>query len=145
MQRTRLFVTGFFLANLAFSPAAWAQGAGNFSSVGQQGRGNAAGIQQTGSGNEAGLLQFGRANTGIITQEGNGNGACLVQMGRNLSGAIEQVGDYQTTGVLQTRRGTQDIPLELCATAKTRGHVLAYVSGRGSGKVTVGGPGRSVR
>ena len=102
MKRTRLIVTGLFLASLALSPA-WAQGARNTSMVRQEGAGNAAGIQQTGTANEAGVLQFGRGNTGIITQEGTGNSACLVQAGRNLGGSIQQVGDYQTTGMFQTR------------------------------------------
>lgn len=144
MKRTRLIVTGLFLASLALSPA-WAQGARNTSMVRQQGAGNAAGIQQTGTANQAGVLQFGRDNTGIITQEGTGNAACLVQMGRSLGGSVQQVGENQTTGVLQTRGGVQEIPLELCNTAKSRGHVLAYMSGRSSSKISVGGTGRSVR
>jgi len=144
MKPTRVLVSGLFLASLALSPA-WAQGARNTSMVLQQGAGNAAGIQQTGTANDAGVLQFGRGNTGIVTQEGTGNAACLVQTGRNLGGTLQQVGDNQTTGILQTRRGVQEIPVELCATAKTRGHVLAYLSGRRDVRGNVSGHGRALR
>lgn len=144
MKRTRVFVSGLFLASLALSPA-WAQGAGNYGSIGQQGRGNAAGIAQTGSGNAAGILQFGQSNTGIIAQDGTGNTACLVQTGRNLDGAIIQAGDNYTTGILQTRGGVQEIPVELCATAKSRGHVFAYLAGRRDAGGNMLRQGRAVR
>lgn len=144
MKRTRVLASGLLLASLALSPA-WAQRAPNRATVLQQGAGNAAGIQQTGVSNDAGVLQFGRGNTGIVTQEGTGNAACLVQMGRNLGGTIQQVGESQTFGVLQTRGGLQEIPLALCDTAKSRGDVWAYMSGRGGFKMSVGGTGRSVR
>ncbi|WP_368066660.1 hypothetical protein [Hyphomonas sp.] len=144
MHRTRILVSGIFLAVLALSPA-WAQGAGNYGTIGQQGRGNAAGIAQTGSGNAAGILQFGRYNTGVITQDGAGNTACLVQTGRNLDGAVQQVGDNQTMGVWQTPRGSREIPVETCANATTRREVMAYAIGRVGPQPTVRGHGRSVR
>lgn len=100
----------------------------NTVSIDQQGRGNAGSVVQTGSGNTAGLRQFGRTNTGAITQVGSGNTACLVQAGRNLDGAIEQVGDNQSTGVIQTRWGSSEIPVEVCTTATTREEVMAYVT-----------------
>jgi len=144
MQPNRIFVSGILLAGLALWPA-WAQGTGNYGSIGQQGRGNAAGIAQTGSGNAAGILQFGRGNTGIITQDGAGNTACLVQTGRNLDGSIQQVGDYQATGVWQTPSGSREIPVETCANATTRREVMAYAIGRTGPQPTVRGRGRSVR
>lgn len=145
MRNKALFAAGFLLASLTLSPAAWAQRAGNASSVVQQGGGNGAGIAQTGSGNTAGILQFGRGNTGVITQEGTGNTACLVQAGRNLGGSIQQVGDYQTTGVIQTRAGVREIPVEVCATATTRREVMAYAVGRIGPQATVKGRGRGIR
>ena len=100
----------------------------NTVSIAQQGRGNAGSILQTGSGNIAGLRQFGRANTGAIVQVGSGNTGCLVQAGRNLDGSIEQVGDNQTTGMVQTRWGSSEVPAEVCLTATTREEVMAYVT-----------------
>jgi Curlin associated repeat len=144
MKRTGILVSGFLLASLALSPA-WAQGARNTSRILQQGAGNAAGIQQTGTANDAGVLQFGQSNTGVIAQDGTGNTACLVQTGRNLDGAIIQAGDNYTTGILQTRGGVQEIPVELCATAKSRGHVFAYLAGRRDAGGNVLRQGRAAR
>jgi len=85
----------------------------NAASVHQQGSGNGAAIRQSGEGNTAGVRQFGRDNTGVVTQTGNDNAACLIQFGRNLDGAITQTGG-QTTGVIQTRKGVREVPVELC-------------------------------
>jgi hypothetical protein len=102
----------------------------NTASSVQEGRGNAASVVQTGSGNAAGIRQFGRDNTGAITQVGSSNSACLIQAGRNLDGAIQQVGDNQSNGLLQTRWGSSEIPVEVCAAATTRGDVMAYAPER---------------
>ena len=85
---------------------------------------------QSGAGNTAGIRQFGRDNNGAITQTGSGNTACLIQAGRNLNGAIQQVGDNQSSGLLQTHWGSSEIPVTVCATAMTRGDVMAYAPER---------------
>ena len=102
----------------------------NISTTTQEGRANAARVVQTGTGNIAGIRQFGRDNTGAITQVGSSNGACLIQAGRNLDGAIQQVGDNQSNGLLQTRWGSAEIPVEVCATATTRADLMAYAPER---------------
>ena len=154
MQRRTMFVATVFLAGLTLSgvasadegrgrigqqrPNGWGQhnavarpaGAANASSTIQEGRGNAASVVQTGDANVAGIRQFGRDNTGAITQVGSGNNACLIQAGRNLDGAIQQLGDNQSNGLLQTRWGSSEIPAEVCATATTRGDVMAYAAER---------------
>ncbi len=154
MQRRTTFLATVLLAGLTLSgvadaderrgrlgqqrPNGWGQqhavarpaGAANTSSTLQEGRGNAASIVQTGAGNAAGLRQFGRDNTGAITQAGSNNTACLIQAGRNLDGAIQQVGDNQSSGLLQTRWGSSEIPVEVCATATTRGDLMAYAPER---------------
>lgn len=89
----------------------------NAASVEQRGDGHAAAIVQNGEGNVAGLHQYGRNNTGQINQDGSSNIACLVQLGRGLDGSIVQSGDNLSNGVLQTRRGSHEIPAELCAAA----------------------------
>lgn len=92
----------------------------------QQGSGNAAGILQTGTGNDATLMQYGRGNTGTILQAGSNNTACLIQSGRNLNGAIVQAGDYQSSSVLQTRWGANEIPIEVCTSATSPQDFMAY-------------------
>ncbi len=126
MQGSRIYLAGFILASVSLCPAAWAQETPNASSVLQEGSGNAASIVQTGSGNAASIRQFGRDNTGIVVQSGTGNSACLVQAGRSLTGTIQQTGDNQSIGLLQTRWGSNEIPVEACATAGTRQDVMGY-------------------
>lgn len=150
MQRRTTFLTAVLLASLTLSgvanadegrgrigqqrPNGWERqhavsrpaGAANASSTIQEGRGNAASVVQSGAANAAGIRQFGRDNTGAITQVGSTNTACLIQAGRNLNGAIQQVGDNQSNGLLQTRWGSSEIPVEVCATATTRGDVMHY-------------------
>ena len=140
MKRRPLFLSTVVLASLAIAGVAEAEGGGRARTVTQrpantaltvqEGRGNAAGILQTGAGNTAGLLQFGRNNTGTILQAGSNNNACLIQTGRNLDGAIVQVGDNLTTGTLQNRWGTTEIPVEVCSTATTRRDLAAYAPQR---------------
>ena len=97
-------------------------------SVAQQGSGNGASVLQTGSGNTAGMLQFGRGNTGVITQDGSNNTACLIQAGRNLNGSVQQVGDNQSDGVLQTRWGSEVVPVQLCSADTERRDLRAYAA-----------------
>jgi hypothetical protein len=145
MQRSKLFLAGVFLVSLTMSlvaeaddgrartfrehyeTAAWPESPASAISIVQEGRGNAASIVQTGGANAAGIRQFGRGNVGAIIQSGSGNTACLVQTGRNLNGAIQQAGDNQSSGLLQTRWGSSEIPAEVCATATTRQEVMALV------------------
>ena len=95
--------------------AATAQnGAANGSAIEQNGDDHTATVRQNGDANDAAIRQFGRNNTGAITQNGSGNDACLLQIGRNVNGEIVQNGDNQSTGVLQTKRGSLLIPVELC-------------------------------
>ncbi len=127
MQGSRNYLAGWMLASLLLCPAAWSQETPNASSVLQEGRGNAVSIVQAGSGNVASIRQFGRNNTGMIVQSGTGNSACLVQTGRSLNGTIQQTGDNQSIALLQTRWGSNEIPIEVCATASTRQDVMDYV------------------
>ncbi len=64
------------------------------------------------------MRQFGRGNSTAIAQTGDDNAACVIQIGRNLDTGLAQTGG-QSTGVLQTRRGTREIPVELCTAAAT--------------------------
>jgi len=154
MQSRTILLTAVFFASLALSGVAnadedrgrilqkrtngWGQqhavtqpaGTTNASSTIQQGHGNAASVVQLGASNSAGVRQFGRDNTGAITQVGSSNTACLIQAGSNLNGAIQQIGDNQSSGLLQTHRGSSDIPVELCATAATRRDVMSYAPER---------------
>jgi hypothetical protein len=97
-------------------------------SVAQQGSGNGAGVLQTGTANTAGILQFGQGNTGVITQDGSNNTACLIQAGRNLNGSVQQVGDNQSDGLLQTRWGSEVVPVQLCSADTTRRDLRAYAT-----------------
>ncbi len=97
-------------------------------SVAQQGSGNGAGVLQTGTGNTAGILQFGQGNTGVITQDGSNNTACLIQAGRNLNRSLQQVGDNQSDGLLQTRWGSEVVPVQLCSADTTRRDLRAYAT-----------------
>ena len=117
----------------------------NTSATVQEGRGNAASVVQDGTGNAAGIRQFGRDNTGAIMQVGSNNAACLIQAGRNLDGAIQQVGDNKSNGLLQTRWGSTEIPVAVCATAMTREDVMAYAPERpeNTARVRLYGRGRS--
>lgn len=99
----------------------------NSSTVSQEGANNGAAVVQNGQGNTAGIRQFGRNNTGAITQNGDNNAACLIQVGRNLDGSITQTGDYNNSGLIQTRRGTTEIPAELCSMQRGNGRG-AFVS-----------------
>lgn len=168
MLLRKTFLTGILLSSLMISGAAEADGArvrtgfdrwgpapasartdartdaradarANASSIVQEGRGNAAGVMQTGAGNLAAIRQFGQGNTGVIVQSGSGNTACLVQAGRNISGAVQQAGDNLSTGVLQTRWGSSDIPVDVCTAATTRQDVMAYAVRR----PTAPAPGRA--
>jgi len=150
MQRRTVFIATMLVAGLALSgvasaddgrsqrPNGWGQrhavarpsAAANSTSTVQEGRGNAASVVQTGSANAAGIRQYGRDNAGAIKQVGSGNTACLIQVGRNLNGGIQQVGDNQSNGLLQTRWGSAEIPAETCATATTRGEIMAYAPER---------------
>ncbi len=153
MQPRTLFLAAVVLASLTLSGVAgadelrgrpgqqrsngWGQqhaaarpAAANASATVQEGRGNAASVVQTGVGNVAGIRQFGRDNTGAITQAGSNNTACLIQAGRNLDGAIQQVGDNHSDGLLQTRWGSAEIPVEVCATATHRADLMAYAPER---------------
>jgi|JI10StandDraft_1071094.scaffolds.fasta_scaffold26295_8 minor curlin subunit len=102
------------------------EGRNNGAAVSQKGGVNAAAIvqrgldnigitSQTGTGNDATIRQLGRSNDASITQNGNNNAACIVQIGKNLSTDIVQEGDYQNRGVIQTKKGTYEIPAQLCS------------------------------
>lgn len=93
--------------------AAGQHGRGNQIGIGQKGQDNTGQVQQTGNNNTAGIYQVGKNNDGTITQTGDNNAACLVQIGRNQSADIAQTGG-QTTGVLQTKKGSYAIPAEMC-------------------------------
>ncbi len=101
------------------------QGRNNGAAVSQKGAANAAGIKQdgvsntgvinqTGAGNDATIKQLGRSNDASITQAGNNNAACVVQIGKNLSTDVVQEGSNQNRGVVQTKKGTYEIPAQLC-------------------------------
>lgn len=110
------------------------KGRDNGAAVGQNGRYNAARIlqdgilntgqvSQDGTGNSASIRQLGKNNDASITQQGNNNVACVVQVGKNLSTDVIQQGDGQMRGVVQTKKGTYDIPGELCLLdAASRGY-----------------------
>jgi hypothetical protein len=102
------------------------QGRNNGAAVSQNGAANAAGIKQdgvsnigsvsqTGMGNDATIKQLGRGNNASIAQTGNNNAACVVQIGKNLSTDVVQEGNYQNRGVVQTKKGTYEIPAHLCS------------------------------
>ncbi len=76
----------------------------------------ASAIAQNGTGNSATVRQLGRGNTTTIAQSGDNNAACIIQIGRNLDTNLVQTGD-QSTALLQTRKGTREIPVEVCTAA----------------------------
>jgi hypothetical protein len=92
------------------------QGSANLAAIAQSGQNLTAAITQSGNANSATVRQFGRGNSTTITQTGDDNAACVIQIGRNLDTGVAQTGG-QSTGVLQTRRGTREIPVELCTAA----------------------------
>ena len=100
------------------------RGSGNFAGIRQFGQGHNATITQDGNGNVATIKQWGRGSTATIAQTGSNNAACVIQIGRNVSTDIAQTGG-QSTGIIQTRRGSREVPVELCAQASAgRGGVL---------------------
>ena len=92
------------------------QGSANLAAIAQSGQNLVAAITQSGTANSATVRQFGRGNSTTIAQTGDDNAACVIQIGRNLDTGLAQTGG-QSTGVLQTRRGTREIPVELCTAA----------------------------
>jgi hypothetical protein len=80
----------------------------------QQGLANTGMINQTGNNNDATIRQLGRGNDASITQTGDNNAACVVQIGKNLSTDVSQTGN-QSQGVIQTKKGSYNIPGELCS------------------------------
>jgi hypothetical protein len=100
------------------------QGRDNGAAVGQTGLRNNAGIyqrgesnfgqtSQTGASNTGSIYQVGRNNSGTITQTGDNNAACIIQLGRNNSANVTQTGG-QSVGVVQSPRGTWEIPAAYC-------------------------------
>lgn len=94
------------------------QGSANLAAIAQSGQNLTAAITQSGTANSATVRQFGRGGNTTIAQSGDDNAACVIQIGRNLDTGLTQTGG-QSTGVLQTRRGTREIPVELCTAAAT--------------------------
>ncbi len=92
------------------------QGSANLAAIAQSGQNLTATITQSGTANSATVRQFGRGNNTTIAQVGDDNTACVIQIGRNLDTGLTQTGG-QSTGLLQTRRGTREIPVELCTAA----------------------------
>lgn len=106
------------------------QGQANLAAVAQFGQGLTATVAQNGNSNTATVRQFGRGNTTTIAQTGDNNAACIIQLGRNLDTGLTQTGN-QSTGLLQTKRGTREIPVELCNNAATANrHSLRFALGR---------------
>jgi hypothetical protein len=91
-------------------------GRANFAAIAQSGQNLNAAVTQNGTANSATIRQFGRGNSATIAQSGDNNAACVIQIGRNLDTGLAQTGG-QSTGVLQSRRGTREIPIELCTAA----------------------------
>ncbi len=92
------------------------KGSANLAAIAQSGQNLTATITQSGTANSATVRQFGRNNSTTIAQVGDDNTACVIQIGRNLDTGLTQTGG-QSTGLLQTRRGTREIPVELCTAA----------------------------
>lgn len=92
------------------------QGSSNLAAIAQFGQNLSASVAQSGTGNSATVRQLGRGNTTTIAQTGDNNAACIIQIGRNLDTNLVQTGD-QSTGLLQTRKGTREIPVEVCTAA----------------------------
>lgn len=92
------------------------QGSANLAAIAQSGQNLTATIAQSGIANSATVRQLGRGSSTTIAQSGDNNTACVIQIGRNLDTGLTQTGG-QSTGLLQTRRGTREIPVELCTAA----------------------------
>ena len=107
--------------------AAVQRGVSDLIAIAQQGRGHSATVTQTGDGNTANIRQFGSNNTASISQSGSNNAACVIQVGRSVNTDIVQTGG-QSTGIIQTPRGTRAVPVEICNAATL---------GRGSGLIGV--------
>jgi minor curlin subunit len=86
----------------------------NAAGINQNGANNTGMINQTGSGNDASIRQLGRGNDASISQTGDNNAACVVQIGKNLSSDVVQTGG-QNHGVIQTKKGSYNIPAQLCS------------------------------
>ncbi|MFM9865574.1 MAG: hypothetical protein ACKVRO_18430 [Micropepsaceae bacterium] len=94
------------------------QGQANLAAITQTGQNLTGSVTQNGNNNTATVRQFGRGSTTTIAQTGDNNAACVIQIGRNLDSSLTQTGN-ETTGLLQTKRGTREIPVELCKNAAT--------------------------
>ena len=114
--------------------AAAQRGAADLISIVQQGRGHTSMVTQNGDGNTAIVRQYGQNNAATIAQSGSGNAACVFQVGRNTNAEIVQTGG-QSVGVIQTPRGTREVPMEVCAGAGVgRGGVVVGNGTRPSGR-----------
>lgn len=88
-------------------------GRANTGAVVQDGNQNVGTIQQNGDGNTGAIRQVGRGNSAGIVQTGDNNAACVLQIGKRLDTEIVQSGG-QSTGIIQTKKGTREFPGELC-------------------------------
>ena len=88
-------------------------GGGNTAGIRQFGQGLTATITQDGNGNSATIRQWGGGSTATISQTGSNNAACVIQIGRNVSTDIAQTGG-QSAGIIQTPRGSREVPVEFC-------------------------------
>ena len=88
-------------------------GGGNVAGIRQFGQNLSATITQDGNGNSATIKQWGQGSTATILQTGSNNAACVIQIGRNVSTDVVQTGG-QNTGIIQTRRGSREVPVEFC-------------------------------
>lgn len=102
------------------------QGSANIASTAQFGQSLTGTLTQAGSGNTATVRQIGMGSTTTIAQAGDNNTACVIQIGRNLDASLTQTGN-QSTALLQTKKGTREIPVEVCTRASNR---IATVFGR---------------
>lgn len=110
--------------------AAVQRGASDLIAIAQQGRGHTSTVTQNGDGNTATIRQFGRNNTAAITQSGSSNAACVIQIGHSVSTEVVQTGG-QSAGIIQTPRGTREVPVEICTGARLgRGGALLGVGRR---------------
>lgn len=85
----------------------------NDAAISQSGVGNIGQVSQTGANNSGAVYQIGRNNSGTITQTGDNNAACILQLGRNNTASVTQTGG-QGVGVVQSPRGTWEIPAAYC-------------------------------
>jgi Curlin associated repeat len=90
--------------------------------VTQQGGPNAASVSQNGSGNAAIIRQIGRGNAATVQQNGDNNVACVIQVGQSLDVAVVQNGN-ESTGIVQTPRGSRAIPVSACTSRTFRPNV----------------------